>query len=81
MITCLWSECLEKDSYLHLHAIPKVSKKKDLGKGITTTFHVILNGFSNKELWSLVKELVIIAWKSMHVILNVLNHLLYEEPK
>ena len=31
MATCLGSECLEKESYLHLHIIPKVSKKKDLG--------------------------------------------------
>ena len=61
MVTCLGSECLEKESYLHLHVIPKVSKKKDLGKGIISTLFVILKLPSKKDLESLVRELVIIA--------------------
>ena len=50
MVTCLGSECLEKESYLHLHVFLKVSKKKDLGKGIISTLHVILKVSKNKGL-------------------------------
>ena len=34
MVTCLGSDCYEKESYLHLHVFLKISKRKDLGKGI-----------------------------------------------
>ena len=37
MVTCLGSECLEKESCLHLHVFLKVFKKKYLGKGIIST--------------------------------------------
>ena len=61
MGTCLESECIEKESYLYLHVILKVSKKKDLGIGILSTLHVILKVLRKKKLESLVRELVIIA--------------------
>ena len=34
MVTCLGSECFEKESYLLLHVFLKASKRKDLAKGI-----------------------------------------------
>ena len=37
MVTYLGSECLEKEPYLHLHVFLKVSKNKNLGKGIIST--------------------------------------------
>ena len=62
MVSCLWSQCLELESYVHLHGFLKNSKKKIQEKGTIITLDCHYMEVCACLLIVLIKVMINLSW-------------------